>query len=514
MPDTTLNNKRIAKNTMFMYFRMLFLIGIQLFTVPIVLKNLGVVDYGIYHVVGGFVTLFSFMGNALSSGSQRFISYSLGKNDEKSLKIVFQTTLSIYIGIAILMFLILEIAGYWFLNNKMTIPPERLYSANIVLQLSIASFIVNLISIPYNATIVAHERMSIYAYVSVADGILRFLAAIALVYILTDKLVCYSVLLFLISLLIRLIYQIYCKKNFYECHGWRFTFNKKYGKDMLNYFSWNIVGSMANIFKTQGINIIGNLFFGPILNAAHSVAQQIAGVLSQFINNLYISTRPQMTKLYANANEDEMWQLTFRSAKLAFYLLMIISVPILIESDFLLHAWLKDVPDYTIEITRLMIISLLIETLVNQIIGVFQAENKIKKYQLFSSTILLLIVPISYIILKLNVGFELTPYIVSIGASFLFSISILYIAMKEIDLNVGAYIKNVVVRECIVFILVYVFVKFSITKIELSWIHLILTVLLSCFYSVLFVFLVGLDSEERQFVRKYLKKTYTNFMKK
>ena len=352
-------NTRIAKNTLLLYFRMFLLIIVQLYTVPIVLRTLGASDYGLYYVVGGIVAMFSFIGSSLSSGSQRFIAYALGKRDIKLLKRTFDTTVSIYIVFAIISFILLEIGGIWFLNYQMNIPADRLIAANWCYQFSLFAFVINLMVIPYMATVIAHERMSLFAYLSILECVLKLGVAIASQYILKDKLIVYAISIFVVAVLVQTVYWLYCRFQFAECKNYSFSWSSKTGKELLTYSGWNVVGSLAIISRQQGLNVLLNLFFGTILNAAHSIAQQIYGVLMQFVNNLYMATRPQITKFYAVGDTVEMWNLVFRSAKLAFYLLMLISIPLIIEMNTILMLWLGDVPQYTVEISVLMIISLI-----------------------------------------------------------------------------------------------------------------------------------------------------------
>lgn len=505
MSNTADNNKRIAKNTLLLYVRMFLLIFVQLYTVPIILKTLGVEDYGIYNVVGGVVTMFSFIGSSLASGSQRFIAFEIGRKDTKKLKEVFDTTVTIYMVLALIALILLEVGGYWFLNTRMNIPDNRMYAANWVFQLSIISFLINLISIPYNAAVIAHERMSIYAYVSILECVLKLAAAILLQYILFDHLIMYAILICSVAVIIRIIYQIYCIRNFKECQKYQFTWDSNKGKELLSYSGWNMIGAVALISRQQGLNIVINLFFGPLLNAAHSIGQQINGVLTQFINNVYMATRPQITKLYANNETEAMWSLVFHSSKLAFYLLMILSIPLILELDKILEIWLHNVPPYTVVIGRLMILSILIETLANQIIGAYQAANKIKRYQIYSSTIILLNIPISYIFLRLQPTNPVIPYSISVSLSVLYVISIVWNAHKELKMNVNKYIKSILVKIIIVYGITIILVWLSIQPFPSSFFRIIYTCCITLLSSFLIIWFIGLDKTEKYFINKIIK---------
>ena len=487
---------------------MFLLILVQLYTVPIVLKSLGASDYGLYYVVGGVVTMFSFIGGSLSSGSQRFIAYALGKDDVRLLKQTFDTTLSIYIVFAIISFVVLELAGVWFLNCQMNIPTDKLTAANWVYQFSLLAFVINLIIIPYIATVIAHERMSLFAYLSILECILKLGVAIVLQFILENQLVVYAILIFVVAILVQGIYFLYCRFHFVECRNYRLSWNSKIGMELLTYSGWNVVGSLAIISRQQGLNVLLNLFFGTILNAAHSIAQQINGVLTQFVNNLYMATRPQITKLYAAGDSKEMWNLVFRSAKLAFYLLMLVSIPSVIEMNAILTLWLGSVPQYTTEISILMIISMLIETQVNQIIAAFQAANKIKKYQLYSSTILLLNIPITYLLLKTIDDIPLVPYFVSILLSVLYAGSILWQAKVVIQLDLNRYIKQVIFKLSLVFGIAFFCIYNISTLMAPSFYRIACTYSLSIFLIPLIVWLIGLDHFERSFCIRLVRNKF------
>ena len=514
MQNMVNNSKRIAKNTLFLYVRMLFLIAVQLYTVPIVLRNLGVSDYGLYNVVGGVVSAFSFLGGALASGTQRYLSYALGKKDEKLLKVTFQTTWTIYMAFAILTLLLLEIVGLWFVNYKMNIPTERLEIANWLFHFSTVTFIVNLISIPFNSVIIAHENMNIYAFVSLFEGVMKLLIAVSLSFVCFDKLVYYGLLLFLLSVIIQLFYQVYCFKSFVECRNFKLRWDSGLGKDLLTYSGWNVVGVIALIGRNQGLNIIMNLFFGTLLNAAHAIAIQVSGVANRFIDNFYIASRPSITKLYASGKVEEMWALVFRSSKLAFYLLMLISIPAIVEVDTILKLWLKDVPQYTVGILDSLLAVALIETLVNQLISAFQAEKRIKHYQQYSSTIILMCVPISYAVLKWWKINPMYPYLVSIILSVLYSMVIVIIAKRDVNLDVIAFLKKVVLPNVIVYMFVYGLTYATPFMLNPSIIRIIVSVFFTALFSGLFIWLIGLDSKEKMFVKNLLNNNIINKIKK
>lgn len=369
-----LNNKRIAKNTLLLYVRMLFLTLVSLYTSRVLLKALGVDDYGIYNVVGGIVVIFSFISSSLSSATQRFISFAIGKGDQGLLKKTFDISITVFLIIGILLFILIEIGGVYFLNFKMNIPESRMQAANWVLQFSILSFLISIVSIPYNSVLIAHEKMDVYACFSIIEFSLKLFVALLLPVLLFDRLVLYSILIFIVTVFIRAIYQVYCRSHFAECKSIKLCIERKMGKDVFSYSGWNMIGSLATISRQQGINIIQNLFFGTIINAAHSVAIQVASALTQFTNNIFLATRPSITKLYAQGKTDEIWKLVFYSTKYTLYLFTLVVIPVYIEMPMILHMWLGDVPGITIAITRLMIVSISVEIVCAQILLFFKLQ--------------------------------------------------------------------------------------------------------------------------------------------
>ena len=501
-------NKRIAKNTVFLYIRMLFLILVQLYTVPILLKQLGVDDYGIYNVVGGIVTLFSFLGGALSSGSQRFLAYAIGKNNDIELKRLFDSTLTIFICFALLLLIISETIGLWFLNNKMTIPSDRIIAANWVYQFSIFSFLISLISIPYNADIVAHEKMSLFAYISIAEGITKLLAAISLKYAHGDLLIIYAAIICVCSFIIRIFYQVICGKLFAECRNIKLFWDSKIGKSLLAYTSWNTIGSLALIARNQGMNLVLNYFFCPALNAAHTIGQHISGVITQLTHNVYMATRPQITKLYARNEEQSMWNLALSSAKWTYFLIMVICIPLILEMPLILNIWLPEIPDYTVTISRLLVLSILIETTVNQIIGVFQAKNRIKHYQIISSAILLLNIPVSFMILKCYIVNPCIPYIVICLLSICYMLSIIIVAKYDVGLCISVFLKHVWLRMVVVTILSSVCIYTIYSFLVPSLIRVFVTSIESVLFSSFFIYTLGVDKTERRIINGYVKLSY------
>ena len=399
--QTTNNNKRIAKNTLLLYFRMLFMMGISLYTSRVVLNTLGVEDYGIYNVVGGIVAMFGFINSSMSSATGRYITFALGKGDSKRLSTVFSTALQLHALIAGLIVLLGETIGVWFLYNKMQIPTERMDAAFWVLQCSIIDTIFMIVSVPYNADIVAHERMSAFAYISILEAVLKLFIVYLLMASPFDKLVVYAILLLAVQVLIRFCYSIYCNRHFEETK-YKHVWDKSLFKEMTSFAGWSMFGNLSAVFYSQGLNMLLNVFFGPIVNAARGVAVQVQSAIQSFVGNFQMALNPQITKTYAKGEISEMHNLMFRSARFSFFLLFFLSLPVLFETKLILTIWLKTVPENSITFLRIMICTSLIYTCANPMVVANQATGKVRKYQAVCGTTLIMILPISYILLKMG----------------------------------------------------------------------------------------------------------------
>lgn len=505
---TSDSNKRIAKNTILLYFRMILTMLVSLYTVRVVLNTLGVVDYGIYGVVGGIVTMFAFLSNSMASASQRFFSFDIGQNNEERLRDTFNITVSIYIGLAIAIFLILETAGIWFLYNKMNIPADRLDAASWVLHFSILSYLVTMFSIPYNALIIAREKMSVYAYVSIVDSVLKLLVVYLLVVFSFDKLKLYAILIFIVTLIVSSFYIFYCLKSYKEAR-YRFYWNKSVFFRIMSYSGWNLFGSLAAVLKNQGVNIILNIFFGPAVNAARSIAYQLSNAINNFAVNFYTAVRPQIIKYYANNQKTEMMNLIFQSSRFSYFLLLLLCLPALFETSFLLNLWLDDVSDYTVLFTRLVIINVIVDALSNPLMVAAQATGKIKVYQLIVGGVLLLNLPISYLFLKLGFQPESTMYI-SIIISVICQMLRVWILRDMIGLSVMEYQNNVlwiVIRVSIMVLLLPFVLSFGMAD---GLLRFLLITIVSTLFSSIIIYRYGFNKEERlgfiNILNKKLKK--------
>ena len=376
------NNRRIAKNTLLLYFRMLLMIGINLYTSRVILQVLGVEDFGINNVVGGVITMLGFLTGSLAGASSRYITYDLGKGDMEIMKKTFGNILSIHLLLAGLVVVIGETIGLWFMTTQLQIPETRETAAFWVYQFSIISFVLSVISVPYNASIIAHEKMSAFAYISIVDAVLKLLIVYLLLVISYDKLIVYAALFCCIQIFDRIVYSIYCRKHFEETRS-KLSFDKKLFKEIFAFAGWTMNGSLAVIGYTQGINVLLNIFFGPAVNAARGIAVQVQNVTRQFCTNFQMALNPQLTKSYATGDYAHMHRLLKVSSKFSFYLMLLISLPLMLEAPLILKWWLGAVPEHTVNFLRLILCTGILFALSNPIITAVHASAFKGKFEVF-----------------------------------------------------------------------------------------------------------------------------------
>lgn len=509
---TSENNKRIAKNTAMLYLRMLFTMLVSLYTSRVVLNTLGVDDFGIYNVVGGVVTMFSFLNSAMSSGTQRFLSFELGKKDYEQLKRIFSMSINIHASIAIIIFILAETIGLWFLNTQLTIPDERMVAANWVYQFSILAFIVTIMSVPYNAAIISHERMSVFAYVSILEVTLKLVIVFILQWFGFDKLKLYAILVFLVSLIIRIIYGIYCKHNFKECNYYIFWDRKLYST-LMSYAGWNLWGNFASVTMNQGINILLNIFFGPVVNAARGIAYQVNGAVNSFVTNFQMAINPQIVKSYAANDKEYMHKLIYRGAKYSYYLLFLLSLPVLIETESILKWWLKIVPEYSVIFCRLVLINALIDCISGTLMTSAQASGKIKLYQSVVGGLLLCILPLSYLLLKLGYPAETTIY-VNICISIVAIVFRLIIISPLVSLKKSMFFKEVIIKILSVTFLSIIAPYLCFTQIDDEIIRFLSVSITSAVSTITIIYLVGIEKDERLIIKNKLALLLTKLSSK
>lgn len=497
MANITDNNKRIARNTLMLYLRMLFILVVSLYTSRIVLQVLGVEDYGIYNVVGGIITMFTFINGAMVSSTQRYLNFELATGDENKLRSVFNTSLQIHALISIIIIVLGETIGLWFLYEKLVIPEARMNAAIWVYQCSIIACAVNIMSAPYNADIIAHEKMSAFAYISIFEVSLKLIIVYMLLVLPYDKLIVYAVLTLLVQLLIRFIYSNYCHRHFSESF-FKASIDKSLFKEMSGFAGWNFLGNLASILFTQGLNMMLNIFFGPVVNAARGIAVQVQSTVTQFVTGFQTALNPQITKNYASRNLSQMHSLMFRSARFSFLLLFFISLPVLFETNFLLRIWLKIVPDNTVIFTQIIICISLMFTTANPCVVANQATGKVKKYQLVVGGILLSILPVSYIALRFGAP-AYSVFIIHLSAEVVAQFARILMLRKLIDLPIWQYIKNIYIPIFSTVAISVILPYIVHSQLEEGWYRLIV-VFITCILSVgISAFFVGFTENERIF---------------
>lgn len=492
------NSKRIAKNTLLLYLRMFLMMGISIYTSRVILNALGADDYGIYNVVGGFVGLFSVVNASLISSIVRFITTEQGVGDIESEKKVFCTSINVEIIVAIVTLILAETLGVWFINEKMVIPPDKLFAANIVYQLSLISFIVGLISIPYNASIVAHERMSAFAYISIVEAIWRLFVAYVVSAMQHDRLIVYSFLLCIVSVIVQIIYVFYCKKHFLEC-TYHFIIDKITLNKMLKFAGWETIGSSACIIRDQGLNVLLNLFFGPIVNAARAVSMQVYQAVVNFVNNFCMALNPQIFKAYAQENNEYLMKLIFNGARYAYYLMFLLSLPILINTPYILELWLKNVPNHTVSFVRLILITGLIGTLSETLVTTQNATGKNKWYQIIIGGSNLLTLPIAYICLWAGQSAE-AVFIVTIFIEIVRLFLRMPILKRMVDIDIKRFFKEVILIPLFISAEASVIPLIIFRYLDSGFVSFIVVSLLCVLCVVACVYFHGLNKNEKKFV--------------
>ncbi len=489
------NNSRIAKNTVLLYFRMLFLMLVNIYASRVILQALGVTDYGIYNVVGGVVAMFSVISQSLTASIDRYITYELGKNDSLKLKIVFSTSVSIQLLFSFLLAILIECVGLWFINNKMNMPVERVSAACIVLHCSVIALVVNMISVPYNAAIVAHEDFKAFSYISILEGLLKLGVVFLLGIIPFDSLIVYSVLILSVAILIRLIYGAYCKRHFEEC-TYFLIMDKPIMKDMLGFSGWNLLGAGSFILRDQGVNILINIMCGPAINAARALSYQVNTAITGFVVNFTTALNPQIIKQYASNNTNYMIQLVITGAKFSAFLLVLLSLPIILETNFILNIWLIEVPDMTVVFLQLVLILSIMEAFSTTIITGIQSTGRIRDLQLWCGGLQLLNLPFSYILMKLGFGPQWTIVVAIFFSCICFFIRVL-LFKRLIKCPARLIISEVLLRVLLVIacsVILPLVIRLSMEEGILRFIIVVTTSLLSTGVCIL---LIGCKHSER-----------------
>ena len=502
--QTSDNNKRIAKNTLFLYLRMFVIMLTALFTSRIVLDVLGAADYGLNNVIGGVVVLFSFLNAALLSATQRYINFYLGKQDYKQTNIVFCMSMNTYLLLSILVVILGETIGMWFVNTQLNIPQDRVYAAQWVYQFTLLQFVINLLRVPYNASIIAYERMNFYAYISLIEVIIKLLVVYLLYITSYDKLIFYSFLYTIIPLSITVIYKWYCNRNF-ETTKYRVIWDKVAFKEMFCFSGWSLFGSLANLAAHQGLNILINIFYGVTVNAAAGIANQISTNVYQFISNFQTAFQPQIIKTYAAKELEHFNKLIFQTSKFSYFMVLVLVLPIFFTIDGILDIWLKAVPEYTAIFCRLILVYFSIEAITAPLWMSVQATGKIRNYQILMASLIFLNFPIAYIVLKLGLPVY-SIWIVRIMVNLVVMIARCIYMKKKLNFPLLPYIKAVIMPIVSVTLVALPIPILLYYTIHGFWQNMIIVGIITFALTVIDVYFVGMNTHEKLIARNMILK--------
>lgn len=499
------NNKRIAKNTIFLYIRMILVLLVSLVTTRVVLKALGVVDYGIYNVVAGFVSMFGFFNTSMSNGVQRFYNFRLGVNDESSVTEVYNTALQIQGLLAIIILILLETIGLWYMHTLMVIPAERMSTAMWVYQFSVLSMLLVILQIPYSAAIMAYERMDYFAFVSIFDVFAKLAIAYLLMSTSQDRLLLYGFLHLIVSLISFFLYYGYSKIHFKHLKI-KFKYYENHFKQMLSFSGWNLFGTFAYMIKGQGLNMLLNTFFGPVVNAARGVSNMIMGGLQGFQGNIVVAFRPQLVKSYSAGEHSRVKNLFYSLSKISYLMLAMLSIPIIIELDYILNLWLGDVvPDYTKSFTILVLVNMVICSLNTPVSQVVHATGKMKNYQIATSIVICGILPISWVLLKLGYGPNIV-YITSLLMTIVNQIVCNIYLKKIFTYSIYEYIRKVILPCCMFTVLVPILPFIFMLLFPSSFIRLLTIGITSVIISCIVAYFVVLNQSEKALILNFIKR--------
>ncbi len=500
----TPNHARVMRNTAFLYFRMALMMCINLYTSRVILQVLGVVDYGVFYVVWGLVYVFSFINGSMTASTQRFLTFELGTGNKKRLHEIFITSIHIQIIISLIVIFLSETAGLWFLTEKMVIPNERQSAAMWCFQFSVFSAVVDVLSCSYKSVIIAHEKMSALAYISILDAALKLAIVGMLLMTGYDRLIVYAILYTCEKLLMRLVYNYYCIHNFEESKYCWF-FDKSLFMKMSVFAGWTMFGNLSYVLYTQGLNMLLNVFFGPIVNAAQAAASQAQNAISQFSTNFQMSINPQITKSYASDQLKEMHLLVYRGSRMTFCLLLILCLPLIVEAPMVLSLWLKEVPEGTAGFLRLLLIVLIVQQIAGTLIAAISATGVIKKYQIITGFLMISVVPVAYLVLKMG-GAPWSVFVVYLIIAIITFVATLYIVLPRIHLEFKKYFYFVL-RPCIAVLMLSLIVPVMMKKLTDSGIFFsFLNIALTVISTSILCYTIGIDKEMRILIKRKMLK--------
>lgn len=477
---------------------MLIMMVVALYTSRLVLSILGIDDFGIYNLVGGIVILFSFLNSSMATSTQRFLNYELGKDNEENVKKVFSTSIIIHFFLILAIVLLAETIGLWFLNHKLNIPDGRLWAANVVYQFSILTFCINVIRIPYNAIIVAYERMTFYAYISVVEAILQLLIVYLLLISGLDKLSLYSGLLFGVAVLVLVIYYIFCRRSF-KTAKFVFLWDKSFLRQILSFSGWSLLGNGANVGVQQGLNILLNIFYGVSVISAVGVANQVSSAIYRFISNFSVAYQPQIVQLYASEKQVDLSNLIFKSSKFSYFLFLILSVPVFSFSAQILQLWLNEVPLYSSEFCRLIIVYLLLDSIAYPLWISIQATGRIKIYQITMFVIIFINLPVAYIGMKCGMA-PYTVWLIRVVLNVVAFVFRFWYLGRVMEFPVKRYLNKVVINTLIVTVISFP-IPIYLSTILINTVDIILGIIFSTIFTAIIVYLAGFTKSEKIFIR-------------
>ena len=504
MKDLETNRgQRIARNTLMLYVRMLFLMFIGLYTSRVVLSTLGVTDYGIYGVVGGVVALFSVISGSLSAAITRFITFEMGKGTEARLKNVFSSAVTVQLILALLVVVIAEPLGIWFIENEINMPPDRHDAAHWVFQFSLLTFVINIISIPYNASIIAHERMSAFAVIGVLEGLAKLAVAFLIMYSPIDRLVYYAILMCVVAVGVRMAYSVYCRRHFPECR-YTFMWEPDLLRQMFAFAGWNFIGAASGTLRDHGGNVLINIFCGPVANAARAVSVQLGGAVQSFVSNFMTAVNPQITKSYAAQEKEYALSLVFRSSRYSFYLLYMLSLPVLFNAGYILDLWLEDVPARSENFVCLALLLSLSECLSYPLVTLMLATGNIRNYQLIVGGLQLMNLPVSYLVLKAGAPPE-SIIVVAIVISQICLFARLLLLKGMTGLSASGFIKAVYLRVAAVFIVSGSVIYLISYMLKSDFVSFVISCIVCIAVNTAGIWLIGIDNEERKLLIDKIK---------
>lgn len=499
MAETLHDNRRIAKNTLALFFRMAFLMLVSLYTSRVVLQALGVTNFGIMNVVGGFVSMFAIISSSLSASISRFITVAMGKGDDKQLSLIFCTSVNMLYLLCFILLIVLESFGLWFVNYKMTIPADRLVAANWVFQFSIITFLIDIISMPYNALVISHERMTAFAYIGIYEALGKLGVAFLIMVSPIDRLVFYAFLMGCVAVSVRVIYTVYCRRHFPESR-YHFVVDRPLVLRMFSFSGWNFFGVASSVFADQGVNMILNVFCGPAVNAARGIAMQVSTAVGSFCGSFTTALNPQLTKSYAAQEREYYLQLCDRSSRFSFYLYFIVALPVWFTAPILLQLWLGIVPAHTVNFVRLVLLSSLFSIISNPLVTLLLATGQIRTYQILVGGFRFIVLPLCWVLLKLGCPPE-SVYSITIGTEICCLALRLSRLRIQTDFPVGVFVRRTLGTIILVSILSSILPLFTDMASLPKWTHFILVCTISLLSTLCFVYTIGMSKSEQEFVK-------------